>query len=46
MIRNAHSGISFSCTGESQRSQTPSFTCSLAITVRQPVHQFTFEKRR
>src|SRR5687768_1875706 len=46
VIRNAHSGISLSTTCESQRSQRASFTCSLAITVMQPVHQFTFEKRR
>ena len=45
-MRNAHSGISLSTTGDSQRSQVPSLTCSLAITVKQPVHQFTLLKRR
>ncbi len=46
VMRNAHSGIWRSTTGESQRSQRPSFTCSLAMTVRQPVHQFTLLNRR
>ena len=46
VMRKAHSGIWRSTTGESQRSQRPSFTCSLAMTVRQPVHQFTLLNRR
>ena len=45
-MRNAHSGCSLSITADSQRSHLPSFTCSLAMTVRQPVHQFTLLKRR
>src|SRR2546423_11062546 len=43
-IRNAHSGISLSRTVESHRSHFPSTTCSFAMTVRQPVHQFTRER--
>jgi len=46
VMRKAHSGICRSTTGESHRSHRPSFTCSLAMTVRHPVHQFTREKRR
>ena len=45
-MRKAHSGISRSTTTDSHRSQRPSFTCSLAMTVRQLGHQFTLEKRR
>jgi hypothetical protein len=47
VMRNAHSGMIFSTTGDSQRSQRlSSTTCSFAITVWQPVHQLALPWRR
>ncbi len=46
-MRKAHSPMAFSTTGELQRSQMlSSITCSLAMTVMQPVHQLAFPWRR
>jgi hypothetical protein len=39
--------MTFWTTGDSQRSQrSPSTTCSFAMTVSQPVHQFALPSRR
>jgi hypothetical protein len=46
-MRKAHSGWIRSTTGEPQRSQrSSSTTCSLAMTVWQPVHQLALPWRR
>ena len=46
VILKAHSGMTFSTTSDSHRSQWSSTTCSFAMTVLQPVHQFALPSRR